>query len=98
MFKNVRNISFDKLVWLEYSKNLGTYLNEASIEKQLMRNQEITHVRYVSPGRLGIVYYLNTWPVLPAPCINGADRRTLRPQVARHEKANRCIRSRRDTT
>ena len=91
MFKNVRNISFDKLVWMEYSKNLGMYLNETSIEKQLMRNQEITHVQYVSPGRLGIVYYLNTWPVLPAPCINGADRRTLRPQVARHQEANRCL-------
>jgi len=40
MFKNVRNISFDKLVWMEYSKNLGMYLNEASIDKQLMRNQK----------------------------------------------------------
>ena len=76
---------------MEYSKNLDMYLNETSIEKQLMRNQEITHVQYVSPGRLGIVYYLNTWPVLPAPCINGADRRTLRPQVARHQEANRCL-------
>ena len=88
MFKNVRNISFDKLVWMEYSKNLGMYLNETSIEKQLMINQEITHVQYVSPGRLGIVYYLNSWPVLPAPCIiNGADR----AELSAHQEANRCL-------